>query len=256
MGQRSSSVSTRSRPKASSSTPPVRRRLPRLRTADSVQWHRCLVGCQAAGLTASRCSFDHRHDADLDRLGQFGPGSHGRPHRAGHATGPPRDIADGVTRGGNPLKQRTCYKAQAEPCRRLCVKVRRKLKSFGRGPSSRPTPPAPKEACQATGLGRVRNGQDESEDQSGAGGKHRVQHRRSSASGARSIHSFLHGASAARGMMPRNDTWRCLSTAARGRDAHQGLAEGLGPWRVGWSGPGRIGGGGSRRRAGPCRSPK
>ena len=28
--------------------------------------------------------------------------------------------------------------------------------------------------------------------------------------------------------MPRNDTWR-------GRDAHQGLAEGLGPWRVGWS---------------------
>jgi len=42
----------------------------------------------------------------------------------------------------------------------------------------------------------------------------------------------------------------------RGCDAHQGLAEGLGPWRVGWSGPGRIGGGGSRRRAGPCRSPK
>ncbi len=35
--------------------------------------------------------------------------------------------------------------------------------------------------------------------------------------------------------MPRNDTWR-------GRDAHQGLAEGLGPWRVGWSGPWRIGG--------------
>ena len=32
------------------------------------------------------------------------------------------------------------------------------------------------------------------------------------------------------GMMPRNDTL-C------GRDAHQGLAEGLGPWRVGWSGP-------------------
>ena len=31
------------------------------------------------------------------------------------------------------------------------------------------------------------------------------------------------------GMMPRNDTWR-------GRDAHQGLAKGLGPWRVGWSG--------------------
>ena len=28
------------------------------------------------------------------------------------------------------------------------------------------------------------------------------------------------------GMMPRNDTWR-------GRDAHQGLAEGLGSWRVG-----------------------
>ena len=27
--------------------------------------------------------------------------------------------------------------------------------------------------------------------------------------------------------MPLNDTWR-------GRDAHQGLAEGLGPWRVGW----------------------
>jgi len=49
--------------------------------------------------------------------------------------------------------------------------------------------------------------------------------------------------------MPRNDTWR-------GRDAHQALAEGLDPWRVGWSGPGRIGGGGSRRRAGPCRSPK
>ena len=43
--------------------------------------------------------------------------------------------------------------------------------------------------------------------------------------------------------MPRNDTWR-------GRDAHQGLAEGLGPWWVGWSGPGRLGGGGSRRRAG------
>ena len=34
--------------------------------------------------------------------------------------------------------------------------------------------------------------------------------------------------------MPRSDTW-C------GRDAHQGLTEGLGPWRVGWSGPGRIG---------------
>ena len=34
--------------------------------------------------------------------------------------------------------------------------------------------------------------------------------------------------------MSRNDTWR-------GRDAHQGLAEGLGPWRVGWSGPGRFG---------------
>ena len=34
--------------------------------------------------------------------------------------------------------------------------------------------------------------------------------------------------------MPRNDTW-C------GRDAHQGLAAGLGPWRVGWSGPGPIG---------------
>src|SRR5208337_2223014 len=30
----------------------------------------------------------------------------------------------------------------------------------------------PKEACRATGLGRVRNGQNE--DQSGAGGKHRV----------------------------------------------------------------------------------
>ena len=35
--------------------------------------------------------------------------------------------------------------------------------------------------------------------------------------------------------MLRNDTW-C------GRDAHQGLTEGFGPWRVGWSGPGRIGG--------------
>jgi len=34
-------------------------------------------------------------------------------------------------------------------------------------------------------------------------------------------------------MMLRNDTWR-------GRDAHQGLTEGFGPWRVGWSGPGRI----------------
>jgi hypothetical protein len=50
------------------------------------------------------------------------------------------------------------------------------------------------------------------------------------------------------GMMPRNDTWR-------GRDAHRGLAEGLGPWRVGWSGPGRIGVGGSRRWAGPSRRP-
>ncbi len=39
----------------------------------------------------------------------------------------------------------------------------------------------PKEACQARGSGRARNGQDE--DQSEAGGKHRVQHRRSSASG-------------------------------------------------------------------------
>ena len=35
--------------------------------------------------------------------------------------------------------------------------------------------------------------------------------------------------------MLRNDTWR-------GRDAHQGLAEGLVPWRVGSSGPGPIGG--------------
>ncbi len=49
----------------------------------------------------------------------------------------------------------------------------------------------PKEACQAMGLGRVRNGQSQDEDQGGAGGKHRVQHRRSSASGARSIHSCL-----------------------------------------------------------------
>ncbi len=29
----------------------------------------------------------------------------------------------------------------------------------------------PKEACQATGLGRVRNGMGQDEDQSGAGGK-------------------------------------------------------------------------------------
>ncbi len=59
------------------------------------------------------------------------------------------------------------------------------------GPSSRPTLLRPKEACQATGLGRVRNGQDQDEVPSGAGVKHRVQHRRSSASGAGSIHSCL-----------------------------------------------------------------
>jgi hypothetical protein len=41
------------------------------------------------------------------------------------------------------------------------------------------------------GLGRVRNGQSQDEDQSGPGGKHRMQHRCSSASGARSIHSCL-----------------------------------------------------------------
>ena len=43
--------------------------------------------------------------------------------------------------------------------------------------------------------------------------------------------------------MPRNDTWRCLSTAARGRDAHQGLAEGsvLGGWGgVARSGSARV----------------
>ena len=40
--------------------------------------------------------FDHRHYARLDRLRQLEPGSHGRPHRAGRATGPPRDIADGL----------------------------------------------------------------------------------------------------------------------------------------------------------------
>src|SRR5208283_1108451 len=48
----------------------------------------------------------------------------------------------------------------------------------------------PKETCQVTGLGRVRNGQGQGEDQSGAGGKHLVQHRRSSASGARYMRSF------------------------------------------------------------------
>ncbi len=47
----------------------------------------------------------------------------------------------------------------------------------------------PKEACQAMGLGRVRNGQDEG--QGGAGGKNRVQHRHFSTSGARSTHSCL-----------------------------------------------------------------
>ncbi len=35
--------------------------------------------------------------------------------------------------------------------------------------------------------------------------------------------------------MPRIDT-RC------GRNAHQGPAEGFGPWWVGWSGPGRAAG--------------
>ena len=49
-------------------------------------------------------------------------------HRTGRATGAPGGIADGVA---------SC------------------------GPSPRLTPPAPKEACQATGLGRTRNGQDE-----------------------------------------------------------------------------------------------
>ena len=44
------------------------------------------------------------------------------------------------------------------------------------------TPLAPKEACQALGLDCVRKGQSQDEDQSGAGGKHRVQHRRSSVS--------------------------------------------------------------------------
>ena len=35
------------------------------------------------------------------------------------------------------------------------------------------------------------------------------------------------------------------SNTLRGRDAHQGVTEGLGPWR-GWSGPGRIGGAAGR----------
>src|SRR5271157_988749 len=39
----------------------------------------------------------------------------------------------------------------------------------------------PKEACQSTGRGRARSGQDK--DQRNAGGKYRVQHRSSSASG-------------------------------------------------------------------------
>ena len=47
----------------------------------------------------------------------------------------------------------------------------------------------PKRGVPGNGPRPGRNGQDE--DQSGADGKHRVQHRRSSASGARSIHSCL-----------------------------------------------------------------
>ena len=49
-----------------------------------------------------------------------------------------------------------------------------------------------------------------------------------------------------------------INTLCR-RNAHQGPAEGLGlaavVWRVGWSGPGRVGGGGFRRRVGRGRRP-
>ena len=49
----------------------------------------------------------------------------------------------------------------------------------------------PKEACPAMGLGRVRNGQSQDEDQNGAGGKHRTQHRRSSASRGRDPYTHV-----------------------------------------------------------------
>ncbi len=76
----------------------------------------------------------------------------------------------------------------------------------------------PKEACQAMGLGHARNGQDE--NQGSAGGKHRVQHRRSSASvGARrSMQSSLARARGREGhdAAKRHVVWprclRCMTT--------------------------------------------
>ena len=54
---------------------------------------------------------------------------------------------------------------------RSCVKVRRNSSPSAGVRHLGPLLLCPKEACPATGLGRVRNGQDEDEDQSGAGGK-------------------------------------------------------------------------------------
>jgi len=102
-----------------------------------------------------------------------------------------------------------------EPCRRLCVKVRRKLKSFGRGPSSRPTPPAPERGVPGDGprpcKERPERGSEETE--------WRRRHISRTASAFLGVGDEIHtlmstGPRPRVDMMPRNDTWR-------GRDAHQ-----------------------------------
>src|SRR5271166_5065938 len=116
--------------------------------------------------------------------------------------------------------------------RYTCTPQRRPFFPLRGGPSAWPTSAAPER-------GVLGDGPWPREERPGPGQRSEWRRRQASRTtsaflgvgAARSIHSCLAPVfRPRRGMMPRNDTWR-------GRDAHQGLAEGLGPWRVGWSGP-------------------
>jgi len=93
------------------------------------------------------------------------------------------------------------------------------------GPSSRPTPPAPERGVPG-------DGPWPREERPGRGSEWRRRQASRTASAFLGVGGEIHtlmsspGPRPRGGMMPRNDTWG-------GRDAHQGLAEGQGPWRVG-----------------------
>ena len=112
----------------------------------------------------------------------------------------------------------------------------------------RPTPPEPRGAAPGVGL-RPHAGRPD--DSPGGTSERGEQHRR-----CLGVEGEIHPLMSSPGSRPRGGRMPAINVLC-GRNAYRGLAEGLGPWRVGWSGAARrgAGGGGDPRRLYGARPP-